>query len=667
MSDRGITVDVLAPGSPLLTDVVALGDRHARYLGHFPRSCFEREAAKGMILVALSNSKMLMGYLLYRVARNRAVIQHLCVEDIHRGCGVGRTLTDNLKERTKHLDGIMLHCARDFPAHDIWRSYGFVPIGEKPGRGQVSRDLTRYWFDHGHPTLFADGIVPESHRLPVVIDANVAFSLQDDDDPECCALGADYLQEEIELFITAELYHEINRHGDSANRCRRRGFAQGIRQIDAAQELIEQHLAHLQDIVPHPQSSSGRSDLIHLATATAGKARFFVTKDIRLLGYADVVEENFGLRIVQPAALIAQIDESYRVDTYQPSLLKGSDVHIRRVGSSDFQSLSQHFLATGRGERRNGFIRHLGANWSGSHEVEPLVFEHPKGKPVALCVITVREPALATVSMCRIRPGPLATTLAHFLATHIIRTAVHHRCSEAVVSEPYSMFPLDHALTALGFTREGADWRRRIDYGCRLDLLPPHDEQLRWPAKFLGEDIQSFVIPIKPHYFRDLIGTEPGPDDMGLLFGGDPRLILSPESVYYRSARPGVVEAPGRILWYESKGAGDGRQALVACSIVRGVEVGPVKQVFDRYRRYGVLEWRHVLKVAGGCPEDEIMAVRYGLTEHFLHPVPFKNAQATLRRHLGTAPQFVTATRIPEACFEEFYNTGMGLAKSGEP
>ena len=221
-----LSLSIIDEGSPLLEAVIQLGDKNRRFVGFFPHEAFIRNAQEGRIIGALLGDDKLVGYILYYVARGRAVIQQLCVNEEHRNAGTGRELVRWLKEATKHLEGIHVHCRRDFPSHDFWPQVGFVALGEKLGRGKKAETLTRYWFDHGHENLFSTPV--KSGKITAVLDANVFYDFVDDlsTGKEAQCLRADWLSEHVDFAVTEELLNEINRQGNPDRRRRSRGRAQ---------------------------------------------------------------------------------------------------------------------------------------------------------------------------------------------------------------------------------------------------------------------------------------------------------------------------------------------------------------------------------------------------------------------------------------------------------
>src|SRR6185503_6940914 len=102
--------------TPHLEGVMTLHRLNAKTLGFFPKGAFEEHAKLRRIIAALESDGIFLGYLLFRIARGRATIVHLCVAESARGKGVARVLVDRLKQETKSLEGIGLLCRRDYDA-----------------------------------------------------------------------------------------------------------------------------------------------------------------------------------------------------------------------------------------------------------------------------------------------------------------------------------------------------------------------------------------------------------------------------------------------------------------------------------------------------------------------------------------------------------------------
>jgi hypothetical protein len=158
-------------------------------------------------------------------------------------------------------------------------------------------------------------------------------------------------------------------------------------------------------------------------------------------------------------------------------------------------------------------------------------------------------------------------------------------------------------------------------------------------------------VPIRPEWTRHLVDERLSQED---LFGAKRDLALNREGVYYRSSRGAAkIEAPGRILWYVSRGP----KSIRACSRLEEIVVGPPKDLYRRYRRLGVYEWDQVYETANNDIENEIMALKFTDTEHFENPVKWSKIQTVLEEN-GIKTTLMTPERIPPSVFERIYTTG---------
>jgi ribosomal protein S18 acetylase RimI-like enzyme len=105
--------------SKYLSEVKKLWRTNSATLGFFPDGAFFDYADKRQILVAVTESDSLIGYLIYRVTKQRISIVHLCVDSSARKQGIAKLLVDFLKQNTKNSYGIGLYCRRDFEANKI--------------------------------------------------------------------------------------------------------------------------------------------------------------------------------------------------------------------------------------------------------------------------------------------------------------------------------------------------------------------------------------------------------------------------------------------------------------------------------------------------------------------------------------------------------------------
>ncbi|HAO79150.1 MAG TPA: hypothetical protein DCQ92_09275 [Verrucomicrobia subdivision 3 bacterium] len=132
--EESIRIECIDGSSPYLKAVMDLGKQHAETFGFFPKGAFQEHASRRHIFVALTSSNECVGYLLYRISGNKAVIVHLCANSAIRKQGIARKLVDTLKAETKRLLGIGLHCRRDYEVNGMWPRLGFAAVHSKRAR-----------------------------------------------------------------------------------------------------------------------------------------------------------------------------------------------------------------------------------------------------------------------------------------------------------------------------------------------------------------------------------------------------------------------------------------------------------------------------------------------------------------------------------------------------
>lgn len=686
-----VHVRVLASTEPLLKDVVALADANAKWLGMFPESCFEREAAANRIFVAVDNSGRLLGFLLFRVARNRAVIQQLCVAVEHRGRGVARLLTDELKIRTQSLDGIALHCAREFAqAIETWKRLGFVAVHEKPGRGKSQRPLTRLWFDHRNGDLWSDSRAQAAtDRLVVVMDANIVFDLQDSDRPNRILserLYDGWLQEYISLWVTDELFNEVDRHPDQKERERRKGFIRSLQKLDEDRDRAAAVFEQLRMTIPgREHRESTRSDLRQIATAIAGNAAVFVTHDADILLHCETIEMAFGLQVLRPAELIARLDEVARSTEFAPVRLAGTAIEIRRVCEDDLNRLSAKFLDYGRGERRHQFDVKIMSLVTATASSEVSLVEGPRDEFAAILGMEWTDPLILAISLARVKGSQIAPTLTRKLVVRGIRRAVAENRRIIRIDDEHGSPSLASACAELGFLRINNSWVKTCLPGvwgeaAVFDQIPPVNpaldnairsslslsnkeigkeerianvEKFIWPGKIDTSAMPAFIVPIQPRYAQCLFDEALASTQ---LLGIDPQRIFNCEHVYYRSSHAEVVKAPSRVLWYVSTDRQQQIQRLRGCSQVLEVAVDSASALFRRFRRLGVYEWKDVDQIAKKNAKGQLMAIRFGLTELFPRGASLPDIERALRADGQPMPPLSMPVRISSRSFLRLYN-----------
>jgi len=689
--------------SPYLEEVIELGQANANTVGFLPRGAFIRYAAENQILVAFDKRKMVIGYLLYATSAKKglAYIVHLCVRQSHRRQGVAEALFEELKIATKDVfRGIRVRCRRDYEASAVWPKLGFVAAHEVPGRSRHGTTLTVWWFDHGHPTLFSYAAEQQAEsKLKVAIDANVFFQLQDPLTPsneESQSLLADWLQENMELCVTNEIFNEVNRNPDEVGRKQGRAFASTFSKLVSTDDEFQRVKEELRRFFPEQMSISDESDLRQLAWSIAAGVGFFVTRDSGLLEMEDRVYGSFGIRIIHPSDLVINQDQLMREAEYQPARLAGSQVKVERVHSGQSALLEDAFRAP-QGETRAEFRRKLHLYLADPRTFETNAVKSAEQPMLALIVHGRQKERELEIPIFRVVRDPLSATLVRHLVLNSILVSSDEERVLTKVTDAYLSDDAIDALQEMGFVFTGNFWVKAnlpivetaegliprlsslsMDFPSvsqyfqqMIDALKTaysadnvqtmlQVERSLWPAKLTDIDIPTFVIPIRPEWAMHLFDPHIASQD---LLGGEPSLIFSVENVYYRASRPRVLTAPARILWYVSRGRGkyQGTMAIRASSYLDEVVIGEPKTLFSQFRRLGVYRWEDVFGIARERIDQEIMAFRFSITEVFSNPISRDELQEIWREEMGGRFHIQTPIAIPRERFFRLYRLGMGI------
>jgi hypothetical protein len=178
-----------------------------------------------------------------------------------------------------------------------------------------------------------------------------------------------------------------------------------------------------------------------------------------------------------------------------------------------------------------------------------------------------------------------------------------------------------------------------------------------YPTKIVDTSIPNFVIPIKPHWAKELFDEELARES---LFGvSRSELALNWESVYYRSTKPKPMnfEYPARILWYISSDV-DGaytskKSKICACSTLDEVAIGNPEELYLKFRRLGVFKWEDIKSIS----KNEIMAIRFSNTEIFKNPISLDRIYELLE----SDAQIQSPRLVTNEAFFKIYSLGTAI------
>lgn len=657
-------------------DLDAVDDLMKRYgqtLGFLPTEALESylKKEKGGVLGAKTDTGQLVGYLLYATNPRYFRITHLCVSEECRGQGIAKQLVNNLKDSATTQRAIKLNCRRDFPANDLWPELGFVTLGEKPSRSRNGRSLVIWQltlapFDQ----LELFQAKTSSEALDIIIDANIFFDFDEPDIDKTIpskALLSDFLVGSLELWITDELLTEINRQDDLEKRKKSQNRAQNFPKIESAPDLFVSFRERLEEILPSNKRSQ-RSDIRQLAKAASSSVKTFVTTDGDLLKESKSIFDITGLEVVNPTKLIIRLHEFSQGQSYAPDRISGFNLRWERLTSSDLTNFPFGSLLDD--ERKGKFQEKLQSLIARPNRYKCELLRS-EDDVVALRVLTDSSNQMLISPLVRVAFSANSSLFERFLIADTLSKSVEKNLN-MVKFEDSALTPnLIPELLEMGFIEGNNGFVRFCFSRCLSrkkvlsmisELCPEVErtyqnmsdfelEQHCSPLVLDATDQNYFLIPIRPGYATGLIDRDQA--SYGL-FGGDPNVLLGWDNVYYRSKnRHKMLTAPGRILWYVS----GGKKEIIAVSHLNDVVIDTPKELFRKFKKFGILQWKDLYKMCNSDPSKELMVLKFSHTFTFQKPVSLDDAR-TVYAENDAGLSLQAPSKVSPEIFRELFRKG---------
>ena len=656
-----------------LDAVDELMKHYSQWLGFLPREALRDYLEKGTILGSKTEDGQLVGYLLYADRYDYFRITHLCVLKEYQRQGIAKQLVNHLKGLADTQKVIKLNCRRDFPAHKMWPKLGFVALGEKSSRSKEGHLLT-IW----HLTLASDDQLQlfqaktSDETLDIVIDAQICFDFNEADSDKTKpskALLSDFLVDSLNLWITDELLNEINRHNDPEQREKARNRAYNdFFQIKDDPHLVEGFDKLLRGFLPS-STPSQESDLRHLAKAAASNVKTFVTRDEDLLKKSKEIADCIGLAVIDPVNLIIQLHELSERQSYSPNRIAGFNLYWRRFASKDlasfpFESFLQYQETKGKFREK---LKSLVAQ-PNDYECELL---QSGNEIIAIRVLTNNSNKILTIPLARVALSTDQSLFGRFLIADTLSKAVEKNL-DMVQFEASAFTPsLIPDLLEMGFMQCNDNFVRFCFSRCldRQEVLseiselcpestnnyqnmsPLELERCCSPLDLEATSQSYFLVPIRPGYAMGLIDRQQSAND---LFGGDPQVLLRWNNVYYRKVnRYKMIKAPGRILWYVSKS----RQEVIAVSRLDEVVIDTAKELFRKFKKFGILEWKDLYEMCDHNPSNQLMVLRLSHTFLFREPISLDALKSVFEAN-GLGLSLQGPSKLPPKVFHALFQKG---------
>lgn len=405
--------------------MLALHRSNRRVLGFLPDAGFRDRARQGTLLAALEDG-CVVGYVLYDLPNDIVKIVHLCVLRSQRVSGVARELIEHLDARHPERRCLQLACRRDFAATAIWPRLGFNPIAERTGRSLAGHPLTIWQRSHDHADLFT---LPDGRREIAAIDCNIFKDLTSTrlQGKASRHLRDDWVSELVDLRVTDELFHEINRCEDRQLRERMQRDASAFGRLPSARGAWHPLVARVASLAP----AAGDADHRQIARAVAADAHYFVTRDGDILKATAALKSALGVLVSRPEDLILHLDRLRYAGGYEPQALHATSITRVSIDEVDQDRLVDSFLNYGAGERASRLRDLVRSALAVPHEHDFLVFGDGHGNLVGSLFLAASRQQIE-VKMIRVgRSDRLGAAVARQLAFLPRREAAEQRIGRA--------------------------------------------------------------------------------------------------------------------------------------------------------------------------------------------------------------------------------------------
>lgn len=686
-------IQIINHKSKWLNKVQDLGDTASGTVGFLPRDAYFDYARRNQILAVIDNDELL-AYTMFRFRKSGIVIVHLCVADQYRGRGIPAKMIDWLLEQNgDQISHIQLACRRDYNLEKFWQKLGFSPVAEKAGRATKEHTILTIWV-RDNPNckdLFASLAGADTSKALVVLDTNIVIDLCEESNAESNLLLQTYLGTYAEFRITKFVLNEINQNDNETVRNRHRNYSkEHFSMLDNVDEEIFNRIKD--DLLVKrsaPENSNTWFDIVHIAQAAAAGAEVFITRDEGWLNnnLSEYIAQFYGIRILSPGEFINSIDELNYPFDYAPLKLSGLGLEYSKMQSADFSATVAAFFQQS-GMKKTEFEKKL-RQWIGLSNRYTVLLVKTKKDPACLAVWELQNGSF-NVEILLINSNTIKTSLQRTfikrVAFKLLDDAHKAGMQEIKIDKMCLTEETCSCLRDCGFFDNATHLvriiRKQIIQAKELDViaaLPDSSplnlairqfsadqlignltakqvvslEKAMWPMKFSDTDVPCFIVPIQADYAVQLFDENLCNQEVTLFENEKSEPALSIENTYFKTARNSVPKAPARILWYVSSSHYIGTPAIRACSYLDRVEKGSAKEMYEKYKRLGVLEWKELQQRAKG---RDVATYVFSYTELFDHPVGLEEARKLINKPTETFQSFCT---ISETTFLNVYQAGM--------
>lgn len=608
----------------VLPQILELADSQKEALGFLPPTALREGARRKCLMAAMvdtGNGAEFAGYLFHGGVFPHAKIQQIAVAEKFRRRGIAASLIKAFSSELERLGFLTIRADVASTLRDALSFYSknrFVIIRQRAGGQARGRMILLHIRELETDNLFSfANKVEETNpglglrrralgEMPFfAFDLNVYFDLVKDraQSEQARRLFGAALGHDIRLVVANEFVSELQRTTKGLASDPILQMAVQLPRLPKVDpEEINVLAVRIHDIVFVQQNTKGAgseqalSDSRHLAHAVLSRASGFITRDGPILTARNELLSNIGIDVVDPVEVLGLLPSDLSGEALGP--IRGDGFLRRSISDRELlnylkrngvaQVLLDEFLA---GDINCSFI-HREAIWVGDQISAIGVLRVGKGtEPVARLLIHVcpeylnsdmfADFILDVLVKMACKDGAISIELVHLPGQSSVNSLAGARGFFREKSGArYSKIAVGHPLTS-GSWPSAAKMIRR-----RTGLILPHQipdqndvdtkisnisdrrfslgqlEDMLSPTILIWPNRNGVIVPITRAYADDLLGTS---RQSTLAFIANRDAAFLSRRAYVNSPRAAKQMRPNSpILFYESKGNGSGRGAVVA-------------------------------------------------------------------------------------------------------
>ena len=100
---------------------------------------------------------------------------------------------------------------------------------------------------------------------------------------------------------------------------------------------------------------------------------------------------------------------------------------------------------------------------------------------------------------------------------------------------------------------------------------------------------------------------------------------------------------------------------IIACSYLDEVNTGTAKSLFQKFKNYGIYEWKDIYDAAGKDAFKEMKAIKFSDTEVFKDVITIKQIAEIFEQNGKPKNTFTSPVEVSKEIFNQIYKIGKAL------